>query len=117
MKNQGTGLLSASAAMLCALSVALAAYASHGAEGESAHRLGMAAAFAFAHGLGLIASSARRSRLALVGKLTLLLGVLLFSGSLVAAVFLQAPTTLAPAGGMLLIAGWAILAIDFLTTT
>ncbi|MFT3805613.1 DUF423 domain-containing protein [Arenimonas sp.] len=112
----GRRWFSAAGALFCGASVALAAYASHGAEGEAAHRLGLAAAFAFAHGLGLIALFPRSTRWAMAGKLALLSGVLLFSGSLVAAVFLQAPTTLAPAGGMLLMAGWAILAIDFLKT-
>lgn len=116
MTGRSSGYLSACAALLCALSVGLAAYASHGVEGEAARRLGLAAAFAFAHGLGLIALSSRASRLALVGKSALLVGTLLFSGSLAAAVFLQAPTPLAPAGGLLLMAGWAILAVDFLKT-
>lgn len=106
--------LSAAAALICALAIALAAYASHGAEGESARRLAMAAAFAFAHGVALIALASRVSRLANLGKAGLLVGVLLFPGSLIAAVFLQLPTTLAPFGGALLIAGWIVLAVDFI---
>lgn len=117
MSANAKGRLSACAALLCAVSVALAAYASHGVEGESARRLGMAAAFAFAHGLALVALATRVSDWALAGKLAMLTGVLLFSGSLAAAVFLQAPTTLAPAGGLLLMAGWVILAIDFLKSS
>lgn len=105
--------LSAIAALVCGLSVALAAYASHGAEGESAWRLALAAAFAFSHGVALIALASRVSSLANLGKAALLAGMLLFSGSLMAAVFLHLPTTLAPFGGVLLIAGWIVLAVDF----
>lgn len=105
--------MSAFAALICGLSVALAAYASHGAEGDSARRLAMSAAFAFAHGVALIALASRVSRMAKFGKGALLAGVLLFPGSLIAAVFLHLPTTLAPFGGVLLIAGWIVLAVDF----
>jgi len=44
-------------------------------------------------------------RLRLAG--TLVLGVLLFAGSLVGAALFGWPTRLAPAGGMLMIGGWA----------
>jgi uncharacterized membrane protein YgdD (TMEM256/DUF423 family) len=42
----------------------------------------------------------------------LLLGLLLFSGSVATNILLQWPTTLAPLGGMLLVAGWIAYAID-----
>ncbi len=81
---------------------------------------------AFGHGLALAMLAPARSAPArhaadaakqhLLGRLALCalyLGVLLFSGSIVFNVFAQWPTTLAPLGGMLLIAGWLALAIDF----
>ena len=40
--------------------------------------------------------------------------VAVFSGSLLAAVFLSASTVLAPAGGVLMMIGWLALAIDAL---
>ena len=49
------------------------------------------------------------SRLALAA---LLLGLLLFSGSVAMNVLRQGPTTFAPFGGMLLIAGWVAFAVD-----
>ena len=59
-----------------------------------------------------LAALARRGAhwLGAVSLLALLAGVLLFSGSLVGAAFAQWPTTLAPLGGMLLIAGWLLFA-------
>jgi uncharacterized membrane protein YgdD (TMEM256/DUF423 family) len=44
----------------------------------------------------------------------LLLGVLLFSGSLVGGALWQWPTRLAPVGGTTLMAGWVLLAINAL---
>ena len=102
-------------ALACAAAVGLGAYASHGASGEAQSRLGLAALFAFGHGLALFTLSPRANRKFAAMALSLLaLGLCLFSGSLVAAVFLGTPTTLAPAGGLLLIAGWVMLAIDIL---
>ena len=49
---------------------------------------------------------------ALLALAMLLAGTLLFSGSLVGAVFAGLPTTLAPFGGGLLIAGWLLHATD-----
>ena len=68
---------------------------------------------ALVHGVALagLARGSERllSRLALAA---LLLGLLLFSGSVAMKVLLQWPATLAPPGGMLLIAGWVAYAID-----
>jgi uncharacterized membrane protein YgdD (TMEM256/DUF423 family) len=105
--------LAASGAVLAAAAVALAAYAAHGAEGVDQARLQTAAAFAFGHGLAL-AALAPAWRLGRIALLALCTGVLLFSGSLVAGVLLHWPTTFAPFGGMLLIGGWLLFAIDLL---
>jgi uncharacterized membrane protein YgdD (TMEM256/DUF423 family) len=101
-------------ALACGASVALAALAMHGAEGHAREQLALAALFAFMHGLGLVAIVARDSRLANLARAALALGVALFCGSLVAAALLGAPTAAAPAGGLAMMAGWAILAVDFL---
>ena len=93
--------------LLAGAAVALAAYAAHGADGEAQARLAQAAAFAFAHGLALaaLAPLAQRRR-GLVALMAMLVGVLLFSGSLVGAALLGLPTALAPFGGLLMIGAW-----------
>lgn len=111
--NRLPKLLAGCGALACGLSVALGAYASHGLEGEAAGRAGLAALFLFGHGLALqllMRDAAGRLR-ALAGG-TMLSGLLLFAGSLCAAVFLGWPTRLAPAGGLLLIAAWLMIALD-----
>lgn len=105
--------LAAIGAVMAALAVGLAAYASHGAEGEAQARLQSAALFLFGHGVALAAlaplAAGRLWRvLALAG---LLLGSLLFSGSLVLHVFLDWSTALAPMGGMLMMAAWLTWAV------
>jgi uncharacterized membrane protein YgdD (TMEM256/DUF423 family) len=104
--------LAAAGAVMAALAVGLAAYASHGVEGEAQARLQSAALFLFGHGVALAAlaplAAGRLWRvLALAG---LLLGTLLFSGSLVMNVLQQWPTALAPMGGTLMMAGWLVWA-------
>jgi uncharacterized membrane protein YgdD (TMEM256/DUF423 family) len=107
--------LAAFGALACGVAVALAAYASHGLEGQAAHRVGLAALFAFGHGLALLllapGAAARLRRIALC---VLLAGLLLFAGSLLGAAFWALPTTLAPAGGLLLMLGWLMIAGDAL---
>ena len=101
--------------LLCGAAVALAAYASHGVTGEAQARLGMAAAFAFAHGLALAALAGHTVRITKSIALgALLLGTAMFSGSLAAAVFRDVSTALAPLGGMLMIGGWVLLAFHSL---
>lgn len=100
-------ILAALGAVLAASAVALAAYASHAAGPDAGQRLGLAAAFAFGHGLALAALAPRvTGRMGLLAMACLLLGVLLFAGSLVAAHALGLPTRLAPLGGSLMIIGW-----------
>ena len=95
--------------LLAGAAVALAAYAAHGADGEAQARLAQAAAFAFVHGLALaaLAPLAQRRR-GLVALMAMLVGVLLFSGSLVGAALLGLPTVLAPFGGLLMIGAWCL---------
>ncbi|HUH89754.1 MAG TPA: DUF423 domain-containing protein [Lysobacter sp.] len=105
--------LAAAGAVLAAASVALAAYAAHVAEPGAQVRLQSAAWFAFGHGIALAALAPhavrRFGRFALAG---LLLGTLVFSGSLVGAYLFGAPTTLAPFGGGLMILSWLLWAAD-----
>ena len=69
--------------------------------------------FALLHGVALAALARDAERmLARIALIALLLGLLLFSGSVAMNVLLQWPTTLAPLGGMLLIAGWIAYAVD-----
>lgn len=104
--------LRAFGALACGLSVALGAYASHGADGQARLRLGLAALFAFGHGLALLSLLPQsRASLHRASLLAMALGICLFSGSLVAAVFAGTTTALAPAGGLLLVAAWVMLAI------
>ncbi|MBN8211390.1 MAG: DUF423 domain-containing protein [Xanthomonadales bacterium] len=105
--------LTAVGAVLAGAGVALSAYAAHGAEGTARANLQSAALFALVHGVALAALSRQTPhRLGTAALSMLLIGVLLFSGSLVAAHFFGAPTRLAPAGGSLLILGWLLYAAD-----
>lgn len=110
-QGQG-GVWAAIGALLAGASVALAAYASHGASGAAQDRLQLAAALAFGHGLALAAlapgTRGGLRRLAVIGWG---LGVVLFSGSLVAAHFFATTTQTAPIGGMVLIAAWLVYAL------
>lgn len=113
--TQRRAWLAASGAVLAAAAVALAAYASHAVQGADQSRLQMAAVFAFGNGLALCALAPSTMRtLGQLALLALLLGLLLFSGSLAASVLGRLPTTLAPMGGLLMIGGWLALALDFI---
>jgi uncharacterized membrane protein YgdD (TMEM256/DUF423 family) len=100
--------------LLAGVSVGLSAYAAHGlADPLMQSRLQNAALFAFGHGLALAAlAPSTTRRLGSVGLYLLLLGTLLFAGSLAGAVFLGTPTTAAPYGGSALMLGWLAWAID-----
>lgn len=105
--------LAAIGAVLAACAVALAAYASHGADGEARVRLQTAAAFALAHGIALTALAPQNMRrLGFVALTLIAIGTLLFSGSLVGAHFFGWPTRLSPIGGSAMMAGWLLYAID-----
>lgn len=108
-------VLGACGAVFAALGVALSAYAAHVALDDGRAAMQMAALFALLHGVALAALAPRASRSLGRGALAaMLLGVLLFSGSLSAAHFLGAPTTLAPYGGGLMILAWLAYAADVL---
>lgn len=107
--------LRAIAALLAALAVAAAAYASHGLSGDAQTRLSLAAAFAFGHGVALLALAGFATNAVFrVVLLAMLLGLLLFAGSLAAAALWGTSTALAPFGGSVLILAWLSLALAFL---
>jgi uncharacterized membrane protein YgdD (TMEM256/DUF423 family) len=106
-------MLAAVGAMLAAAGVALSAYAAHAAEDAARASLQSAALFALAHGIALAALSRQTPRrTGSIALVALLLGTLLFSGSLLGAHVFAWPTRLAPTGGMLMIAGWLLYAMD-----
>lgn len=108
-------VLAAAGALCAAISVAAAAYASHGLDGDAQSRLMLAAVFAFGHGVALVALGRQvLRRVAIIALALLLAGVLLFSGSLAGAALAGWPTRAAPVGGMLMMLGWLLLAVDSL---
>lgn len=113
-RQRKPSLLAFSGALLAAASIALGAYSAHGvADAHAQSSLQTAALYAFGHGIALAALAAGTTRsLGRVGLCLLLLGTLLFSGSLVLAVLAQASTRFAPIGGLGLILGWLLWALD-----
>jgi uncharacterized membrane protein YgdD (TMEM256/DUF423 family) len=110
-------LLAVLAPLYCAAGVAHGADASHCVTDPLAReRRGQAARFALGHGGALVAEEGRTSGLALNARCAIAAGVLLFSGGLAAAALAGLAAAVAPGGGMLLIAGWVLLAIDQLRT-
>jgi len=116
-RHRRPSLLACSGALLAAAAVGLAAYAAHAATGAGSAQsnLHTAAAFAFGHGLALaaLAPTTQRST-GQLGLALLLLGTLLFAGSLALGAFIGSSTRLAPAGGMALMAGWVVWGLDAL---
>ena len=111
--DRATPRASAAFGALCgAGGVALSAYAAHASTGDAQRWLFTAAAMALVHGVLLVAYVPAGPRIGGVARFALALGVLLFSGSLVAAHLYGLPTRLAPIGGSLLIAGWLLIAVD-----
>ncbi|HST43720.1 MAG TPA: DUF423 domain-containing protein [Luteimonas sp.] len=100
-----------SGAILAAASIALAAYASHGALAAARAPLLLAAAIAFGHGATLATIAPQGAgRLSPLVQALWLGGTLLFSGSLVARHLAGLPASLAPVGGLMLMAGWLLRA-------
>lgn len=113
--SSSSRVLTAAGAVLAAAAIALSAYAAHGDDGEVGARLQLAALFAFGHGIALAALAPPAARrLARVALAAMLLGVLMFSGSMVMAHFLATPTLLIPYGGSLMILAWLLFACDAL---
>lgn len=108
----GAKPLVALGALLAAAGVALSAYAAHA---DGAARLQSAALMALVHGAALAALGGRAHRgLGRAALLALALGTLLFAGTLLGAQLAGWSTRPAPAGGLLMIGGWLLYAIDAL---
>lgn len=106
-------VLVASGALFASAGVALSAYAAHASDLAARSSFQSAALFALLHGVALAALPRQAvRRTGLCALLMLAVGTLLFSGSLVVAHFFGMSTRLAPFGGMLLILGWLVFAID-----
>ena len=123
----GIGRIAASAiafgAVLGLCGVGLGAYAAHGADAALRPGLETASLYAILHGLALIGAAlvyertaGRRMACALIAASMpcFALGTLGFSGGIFLAAFGLYPGT-APAGGILLMAGWAALLTSGLT--
>ena len=113
-RQRTPSFLACAGALLAGAAVGLGAYASHGIVDPGAQgRLATAALFAFGHGLALAAlARSTANRLGRLGLWLLLLGTLVFSGSLAMAVLAGSGTRLAPVGGLALMAGWLAWAVD-----
>lgn len=113
-RQRKPSLLAFSGALLAATAVALGAYSTHGvADAHAQSSLQTAGLYAFGHGVALAALAAGTTRwLGRAGLYLLLLGTLLFSGSLALAALAQFTARLAPVGGLCLILGWLLWALD-----
>ncbi|SEK79080.1 Uncharacterized membrane protein YgdD, TMEM256/DUF423 family [Pseudoxanthomonas sp. GM95] len=108
--------LAAVGAVLCAVSIGLAAYAAHGVSDPKAQAaLQNACLYAFGHGIALAALAPRaRQALALWALRLLLLGTLLFSGSIALHHLAGIATGVAPAGGVTMMLAWLLWAVSAL---
>jgi len=105
--------LVAAGAVLSAFGAALSAYAAHGASGDARERLASAALFALLHGIALAALPRQTTRrIGLLALAMLLFGAVLFCGALVGAHAFGWSTRLAPVGGLSIILGWLLYAVD-----
>ncbi|MET1024629.1 MAG: DUF423 domain-containing protein [Pseudoxanthomonas sp.] len=108
--------LAAAGAVLCALSIGLAAYAAHGvADGTAQSAVKDACLYAFGHGIALTALAPRaRHALARWALRLLLVGTLLFSGSIALHHLAGISSGVAPAGGVAMMLAWLLWAISAL---
>jgi uncharacterized membrane protein YgdD (TMEM256/DUF423 family) len=108
-------LVPVSAALMGAAGVALGAVAAHRVGAES---LSIAASLLLVHAAAILALAAHapRSRLIRIAQSGLILGTVLFSGTLTLNVLagIQADPSPAPLGGVLMILAWLIAAAAFL---
>ena len=102
-------LLAVAGAVLAAVGVALAAWAAHGVEVDARASLQQAALLALLHGIAVAALAPLAvKQLARVALLLMLVGAVLFTGSIVAGYLVGASTALAPWGGSAMILAWLL---------
>jgi uncharacterized membrane protein YgdD (TMEM256/DUF423 family) len=104
--------LAAVGSVLAAATVALSAYATHAAHGEARSFLYIAAVLGFGHGVALAALAPRANgRLQFIALCGVLLGAVLFSGSLTLRYVFEMPVRVAAIGGSVLILSWLLHAV------
>ena len=115
-RQRKPSLIAFSGAVLAAIAVAFGAYASHGvADAHAQANLQTASLYAFGHGIALAALAAGTTRtLGRIALYLLLVGTVLFSGSLALNALAQLGSKLAPIGGISLMLGWVLWALDAL---
>lgn len=115
-RQRKPSLLAFCGALLAASAVGLGAYAAHGvADAHAQSNLQTASLYAFGHGIALAALAAGTTRaLGRVALYVLLLGSLLFCGSLVLNATAGVSSRLAPVGGISMMLGWVLWALDAL---
>jgi len=108
--------LAAMGAVLCAVSIGLAAYAAHGVTDPKVQAsLQSACLYGFGHGIALAALAPRARRALAQWSLRLLLvGTLLFSGSIALHHLAGIASGLAPSGGMAMMLAWLLWAASAL---
>lgn len=101
--------LGAAGSVLAAAAVALSAYATHATHVEARSFLYIAAVLGFGHGVALAAlAPGANGRLRFIALCGLLLGTVLFSGSLTLRYVFDVPVRLAATGGGVLILSWLL---------
>jgi Uncharacterized small membrane protein len=115
-RQRKPSLLAFCGALLAAAAVGLGAYAAHGVtDAHAQSNLQAASLYAFGHGIALAALAASTTRtLGRLALYVLLLGSLLFCGSLALNATAGVSSRLAPLGGMGMMAGWVLWAFDAL---
>ena len=115
-RQRKPSLLAFCGALLAASAVGLGAYAAHGVtDAHAQSNLQTASLYAFGHGIALAALAAGTTRaLGRVALYVLLLGSLLFCGSLVLNAIAGVSSRLAPVGGISMMLGWVLWALDAL---
>jgi uncharacterized membrane protein YgdD (TMEM256/DUF423 family) len=107
--------LAAAGALFSASAIALGAVVAHSQALDVRERLAPALTYLLAHGIALAVLAPRaRSAWSLASLLMLVLGTLLFCGSVLGGRLLGWPGALAPTGGTLMILAWIVHAIGAL---
>ncbi len=115
-RTRKPSLLAGLGGLLAATAVGLSAYASHGiADPQAQSHVTTAALYAFGHGVALaVLGPTQQNTLGRLALYVLLIGTLLFSGSLVAGALWKLSTQLAPVGGAALMVGWLAYGLNAL---
>jgi uncharacterized membrane protein YgdD (TMEM256/DUF423 family) len=106
------------AALLGLTAVALGAVAAHVvAEAQAVQALERASLYQLIHALALLYATGLTGKAALLARSLLLVGIVLFCGSIELKYLFSLPqaTTVAPTGGVALMLGWLMLGVSALT--